>query len=78
MVVFDEMRDVFVNGFPHGRANTLLQLSAGTYDITLGPPEDFTPPSREVRLQSTAPTNPCRVEFRRLTASPAAPSGTPA
>lgn len=66
LVIFEESRDVLVNGQPHGKANTILQFAAGTYDVTLGDPKDFTPAVREVRLQNTAPLDPCKVEFQRV------------
>ncbi len=79
LVVFDETRDVYVNGQLQGQTNTIFQFAAGTYDVTLGDPKDFSPSSWRVRLQNTAPLAPCRIEFKRVvTAAPPAPPRDPA
>lgn len=70
---------MLVNGQSQGQTNTVFQLAAGTYDVTLGDPKDFSPVSFRVRLQNTAPLEPCRVEFKRVvTATAPAPPRNPA
>ena len=77
LVSFEEARDVLANGQPHGRTNTIVQFAAGTYTITLGGPTDFTPPECEVRLQNTAPLDPCLVQFQRVITATATPAPGP-
>jgi len=78
IVRFPESRPVLVDGVPQGFTNKVLELEAGTHDVTLGPPRDFSPLEQKVRLQNTAALDPCRVQFHRLppSAIPHSP-GTP-
>jgi len=74
IVRFPESRNVWIDGVPQGRTDIVLELEAGTHDITLAPPHDFSPLGQTVLLQNTAPLDPCRVEFHRLPPAAIPPS----
>jgi hypothetical protein len=64
VVLFPRSRRVKVNGKLMGRTNTRLELERGEYDISLGPPENYTPAQQTVDLRDTAPLTPMMVEFK--------------
>ncbi len=67
LVKFDEDRGVIVNGAPgEWRTNQTFQLQAGTYVITLAPPNDFTPPDYRFVLKNTTVLDPKEVAFTKV------------
>jgi len=67
IVKFDEDRGVIINGAPgEWRTNQILQLQAGSYAITLAPPNDFTPSVRPVVLRNTTVLAPKEIVFTRV------------
>ena len=79
IVFFPQTREVRVDDVPQGKTNVILQLEAGLYDVTLGPPRDFSPVAQTILLTNTAPADPYRITFHRLppSAIPISP-GAPA
>jgi len=45
------VRDFFANGRERGKTNTAVRMAAGTYTITLGPVEDYTPAEIDVEVE---------------------------
>jgi hypothetical protein len=77
-VRFEASRRVLVNDNPFGFTNTVIQLDAGTHQITLEPPPDFSPIAQTVMVRDTSPLDPMIVTFHRLPASAIPPApGTP-
>lgn len=67
LVKFDEDRGVIVNGAPgEWWTNQTFQLQAGTYLITLAPPNDFTPPNIKVVLKNTTVLEPKEIVFTKV------------
>jgi hypothetical protein len=67
IVKFDEDRGVIIDGAPgEWRTNQVLQLQAGTYSITLAPPNDFSPLVHTVVLRNTTVLVPKEIEFTRV------------
>jgi hypothetical protein len=50
VVRFPDDRGVFVDGAPFGRTNQIREITNGTYDVDLGEPQDYAPPTREARV----------------------------
>ena len=79
VVRFEASRRMLVNDKPSGFTNTVIQLEAGTHEITLTPPPDFSPVTQTIVLKDTSPLAPMIVTFHRLPASAIPPApGTPA
>lgn len=79
IVRFPERRGAFVDGALQGWTNTVLQLEAGEYDVTLEPPHNFSPVSQHILLRNTSPLDPYCIQFHKLppSAIPSSPgSGT--
>jgi hypothetical protein len=74
LVRFVERRGVRVDGALQGWTNTVLQLDAGEYDVTLEPPPDFSPVSQHIFLRNTAPLDPYCIQFHKLPPSAIPPS----
>lgn len=66
VVRFPQSRPVKVDGEFNGRTGQLIELEAGTHTISLGPPANFTPESREVLLKDTSALDPKEVEFHEM------------
>ncbi|MDD5475804.1 MAG: PEGA domain-containing protein [Syntrophales bacterium] len=66
VVLFPHKRRVKINSQFMGHTNTKLELEGGRYEVTLGPPKNFTPESIEIDLKNTASLMPMTVEFERL------------
>jgi hypothetical protein len=66
IVRFPGMREVRVDGVPHGRTNIVMQFEGGIHVVTLGPPWNFAPLEQKVLLYNTAALDPYRIEFRIL------------
>ncbi len=63
VVLFPRKRRVMINGEFMGNTNKKLELEKGLYDVTLGPPENFTPQNHEVDLCNTSSLMPLIIEF---------------
>jgi hypothetical protein len=64
VVRFAGSRDVLINGVVSGKTNHVLQVVAGTYTISLGPPADFDPCGGEqIEIADTNPLEPKTVSF---------------
>jgi len=67
LVKFNEDRGVIVNGAPGAwRTNQILQLQAGSYVVTLAPPNDFIPLDVPVVLKNTTVLNPKEIVFTKV------------
>jgi hypothetical protein len=62
-VLFPRSRRVRVDDEFNGRTNELIELEAGTYTVSLGPPANFAPESRRVLLRKTSKFEPKEVTF---------------
>lgn len=79
VVRFEASRRVLVNDNPFGFTNTIIQVDAGTHQVRLEPPPDFSPLAQTVLVKDTSPLAPLTVTFHRLPASAIPPApGTPA
>jgi hypothetical protein len=56
-------RGVVIDGVEAGLTNHLITLAAGTYTVSLVPPEDFFPADQDVVVKGTSPLRPREVEF---------------
>jgi len=63
LVIFPEEREVVIDGVVAGLTNHLITLAAGTYLVSLAPPDDFRPLEIEVVVLDTSPIDPREVEF---------------
>ena len=63
LVHFPRSRRVMVDDEFNGRTEELIELEAGTHTIALGPPDNFTPASRKVRLVDTSSQTPREISF---------------
>jgi hypothetical protein len=63
VVRFPRSRRVIIDGEFNGRTDELVELEAGTYTVSLGPPANFTPESRRVVLKDTSVLAPKEVAF---------------
>ena len=66
VVWFSQSRPVLIDGEINGRTGELIELEAGTYTVSLGPPPNFTPASQQVVLKDTSVLEPKEVEFREV------------
>jgi len=62
-VLFPRSRRVKIDEEFNGRTNELIELEAGTYTVSLGPPANFTPRTRRVLLKDTSEFEPKKVAF---------------
>jgi hypothetical protein len=65
-VLFPHRRIVLINGLSMGETNMLLELEGGTYEVKLGPPQDFTPAQQQIDLRNTSPMTPKQIEFKEI------------
>lgn len=63
VVLFPRSRRVMINGEFMGTTNKKLELESGSYEVTLGPPLNFTPEKYDVDLHNTSSLMPMIVEF---------------
>ena len=63
VVLFPRSRRVMINGEFMGTTNKKLELENGVYEVTLGPPLNFTPEKCDVDLRNTSSLTPMIVEF---------------
>ena len=66
VVSFPRTRRVLINGQFSGTTNIILELEDGQYEVTLGPPKNFTPEKYDLDLHGTSSMNPMIVEFKVL------------
>lgn len=64
-VLFPTRRRVKINGTFQGRTNQLIEIEGGHYEVTLGPPDNFTPARIEVDLRGTTAFTPRTVIFEQ-------------
>lgn len=77
IVKFPEDRGVRIDDKPWGTCNSTMELEAGTYTISLEPPEDFAPESQDVTLKDTTPIIPFEVIFTKKAESESPPPSEP-
>jgi len=63
VVLFPRNRRVMINGEFMGTTNKKLELESGLYEVTLGPPNNFTPEKHDLDLRNTSSLMPMIVEF---------------
>ncbi|MCK8600108.1 PEGA domain-containing protein [Desulfoferrobacter suflitae] len=63
VALFPRTRRVMINGQYMGITNTKLELESGPYEVTLGPPDNFTPEKHDIDLRDTASLKPRVVVF---------------
>ena len=63
VVLFPRNRRVMINGEFMGTTNRKLELESGLYEVTLGPPGNFTPEKHPIDLRNTSSLMPMIVEF---------------
>jgi len=63
VALFPRRRRVLISGALMGTTNTKLELESGRYEVTLGPPKNFTPEKHDIDLQNTSSLTPMIVEF---------------
>ncbi len=63
VALFPRSRRVMINGEFMGTTNTKLELESGRYEVTLGPPMNFTPEVHIIDLRNTSSLMPRTVEF---------------
>ncbi|HXO40979.1 MAG TPA: hypothetical protein VN999_05990 [Thermoanaerobaculia bacterium] len=66
IVVFPGNRSVIVDGRPFGHTNENLEITRGTYTFSLGDPQDYSPPERQLLVHGTNILNPLKVTFARI------------
>lgn len=62
-VLYPNRRRVKINGSFQGHTNEVIELEGGRYEVSLGPPNNFTPEQVEVDLQGTTAFTPRTVRF---------------
>ncbi|MFI5330436.1 MAG: hypothetical protein ACHQ2F_05290 [Desulfobaccales bacterium] len=65
-VSFPHPREVLISGESRGETNELLSLEGGEYEVTLGPPPDFTPALQKIDLRNTSALTPLSIEFQEI------------
>jgi hypothetical protein len=63
VALFVRKRRVMINGQFMGSTNVKLELEGGAYEVTLGPPMNFTPEKHAIDLHNTSSLTPMIVEF---------------
>lgn len=63
VALFDRNRRVRINDELMGRTNRVIELEAGQYRVSLGPPQNFTPDEHVIQLRNTTPIRPHMVRF---------------
>jgi hypothetical protein len=63
VVLFQKNRRVKINGAFNGITNTKLELESGIYEISLGPPSNFSPEKQDIDLSNTTSLRPMLIEF---------------
>jgi PEGA domain len=63
VALFARSRRVMINGAFMGSTNAKLELEGGAYEVTLGPPNNFSPEKQSIDLCNTSVLTPMIVEF---------------
>ncbi len=63
VVLFEKNRRVKINGEFMGTTNKKLELESGLYEVTLGPPNNFSPEKLDIDLINTSSLRPMIIEF---------------
>jgi hypothetical protein len=63
VVLYPRERRVKLNDDFMGQTNTTIEIERGEYDVTLGPPMNFTPEVQEVDLRNTSLLRPRVITF---------------
>lgn len=63
VALFPRNRRVMINGEFMGITNRKLELESGRYEVTLGPPKNFTPEKQDLDLRNTSSLMPMTVQF---------------
>jgi hypothetical protein len=63
VALFPRNRRVMINGQFMGTTNRKLELESGLYEVTLGPPKNFTPEKFDIDLRDTSSLMPMIVQF---------------
>jgi mannitol-specific phosphotransferase system IIBC component len=63
VVTFLTRRRVFMDDQPMGSTGERLTVQAGFHDFDLGSPADYTPPTQNVNVLNTTPSDPMIVPF---------------
>lgn len=66
LVKFPEYRGVSVDGMEQGKTNQILELSPGTYRVSLIPSDDLKPHQKTVKLKKTSPLRPLKITFEKV------------
>ncbi|MDA8140525.1 MAG: hypothetical protein M0036_17915 [Desulfobacteraceae bacterium] len=66
VVLFSRSRRVLINDAFMGSTNKKLELEGGSYEISLGPPNNFTPEKQTIDLHNTSSLMPMIVEFEEV------------
>jgi hypothetical protein len=74
VVNFPESRRPLINDVSQGWTNTVVRLEAGSYEIAVGGPSNFSPASQKVALRHTAPTQALELTFHVLPLSAIMPA----
>ena len=66
-IIFNEARDVFVDGKVLGSTNEILFLGEdGTYTFDLGVPKNYEPLEQTIQVTQTSRRNPLEIEFTKV------------
>lgn len=65
IVHFPETRRVLIDGVDQGRTDRTIELEAGTYTVSLSPPDRVTPKQRKLTLSKTSPIKPKELRFAK-------------
>jgi len=65
VALFPRNLRVMINGEFMGNTNRKLELEGGLYEVTLGPPKNFSPEKYDVDPRNTSSLRPMIVEFAK-------------
>ena len=65
-VNYIEQRDVFVDAVKMGRTNRRIEISGGTYAISMGSPRDYRPGWQLATIIDTFADEPLIVTFEKI------------
>ena len=63
IVRFPETRRVLIDGVDQGQTKQVIELEAGTYTVSLSPPDGVKPKKRTITLSNTSPIKPKEITF---------------
>ncbi len=65
IVRFPETRRVLIDGVDQGRTDRTIEVEAGTYTVSLSPPDHAKPTQRTITLSNTSPIKPKELKFAK-------------